>query len=63
MPLITAKKAQLVNDCQEVASLYNLVENAMAVFSEKREEMQRVLLPYSKFNGPGQPITTEYWPI
>jgi uncharacterized integral membrane protein len=67
LPLVATGRMDLANGCQEVAAIYNLVENSISVYSDRKESLQAIMLPHSKFNGRGRPITTEapahLWPM
>lgn len=54
IPLVQAKRADLINDCQLLALRYNVLEHSMREYSARREVVQRMLRPFSKRGAGGQ---------
>lgn len=62
IPLMLAGKASLINECTLMALRFDVIEQSIEVYNNRREELQQLMLKYSKLDHSNGLVVTEVPP-
>lgn len=59
IPLMLAGKASLINECTLMALRFDVIEQSIDIYNKRREELQQLMLKYSKLDRSNGAVITE----